>query len=328
LKNARRYLAVLAALGCISLGGTLSKPQNLEIKPSPPLQNLKAFLPQKNELKNWKGEKASRLYKGEDLFLYIDGGAEIYHEYGFKQVLVQDYKSADGKSLTLEIFELANSECAFGIFTFKSSGKGRTIAVGQDGQLEDYYLNFWKGNILVTLTGFDGSPQVIQGLLLIANSVDAKIKTRGTRPSLVGAFPKEWSAASRPKYLKGYLGLYNNHQFFSRDVFRFKEGLTGNGPPGSKIFLLAYFTAEECQKRFREVETAFKQDQNYKDFKRRDARFFQVHDEKGNVLLAKLMGRYLAIVLASRELRNAEELLIRLEKIILSSGLDKKDEAG
>jgi hypothetical protein len=312
LKNARHYLAVLAALGCISLGGTLSKAQNLEIKPSPPLQNLQAFLPHKNELKNWKGEKAPQLYKGEDLFLYIDGGAEIYHEYGFKQVLVQDFKSADGKSLTLEIFELANSECAFGIFTFKSSGKGRTIAVGQDGQLEDYYLNFWKGNILVTLTGFDGSPQVIQGLLLIANSVDAKIKTRGTRPSLIEILPKERASSSRLKYVKGHLGLYNNHSFFSRDVFRFKEGVIGAEEEKSRIFVFRYSSREECRRRFQDVRAAFKASADYKNFRNIEPNFFTTNDSQGRTIYSRAFEDCLALILTNESAEFVANILTGL----------------
>lgn len=314
MKNARHNLAVLAALSCISLGGTLSKAQNLEIKPSPPLQNLEAFLPQKNELKNWKGEKAPRLYKGEDLFLYIDGGAEIYHEYGFKQVLVQDYTSADGKSLTLEIFELANSECAFGVFTFKSSGKGRTIAVGQDGQLEDYYLNFWKGNILVTLTGFDGSPQVIQGLLLIANSVDAKIKTRGTRPSLIEIFPKEWASSSRLKYVKGYLGLYNNHSFFPRDVFRFQEGVIGAEGEKSRIFVFRYSGYEEGRRRFQEVKTAFAKSVDYKNFRNIQPDFFGTTDGQGMAVFCRTFEDCLALILTKESEAYAATILTDLRK--------------
>ncbi len=68
-----------------------------------------------NEIEDWKKQGASDLYRGEDLFHYINGGAEIYHEYGFEQVLVQDYANLNGKSISLEIFEMTTPESAFGI---------------------------------------------------------------------------------------------------------------------------------------------------------------------------------------------------------------------
>lgn len=277
--------------------------------PALPLHNLQAFLPQKNELQNWKAENAPQLYKGEDLYLYIDGGAEIYHEYGFKQVLVQDYKSAEEKSLTLEIFEMANSECAFGIYTFKSSGKGKAIAVGQDGQLEEYYLNFWKGNFLVTLTGFEASPEVIQGLLLIAKSVDAKVKTPGRRPSLVEIFPKEWLPISRLKYFKGVLGLYNNHSFFARDVFRFKEAVIGGINGGkSTIFVFRYSSQEECRRRFQEVKAAFEKNPSYKNFKAVRPDHFETMDGQGMTILGQPFADCIALVRTKESEKSAAEI--------------------
>ena len=306
-------LAVLAAFGCICLGQPLSRTRNLEIKPSPPLQKLEVFLPDKGELQNWKAENPPQIYKGEDLYLYIDGGAEIYHEYGFKQVLIQDYKSAAGKSLTLEIFEMANPECAFGIYTFKSSGKGKAIAVGQDGQLEEYYLNFWKGSFLVTLTGFDSRPEVIRGLLLIAKSVEAKIKTQGRRLSLVEIFPKEWLPISRLIYLKGVLGLNNNYSFFARDVFRFKEAVVGGIHGGqSKIFIFRYSSQEECRQRFQEVKAAFEKNPAYKNFKTVRPDLFKTTDDKGMTIFGQLVADCIALVLTKESEKSAAEILASL----------------
>ena len=314
LKRAWLSLAVLAALGCHCLGLPLSGPQKLEIKPSPPLQNLEAFLPDKAELQNWKAENAPQLYKGEDLYLYIDGGAEIYHEYGFKQVLVQDYKSAAGKSLTLEIFEMANPECAFGIYTFKSSGQGKPIALGQDGQLEEYYLNFWKDKALVTLTGFDGSPEVIQGLMHLAKSVEAKIKTQGRRPSLVGIFPKEWLPVARLKYIKGVLGLNNIHSFFGRDVFRFREAITG-GILGGKftIFVFRYSSAEECRGRYQEVKAAFEKNPAYKNFKSIQPDLFETIDDKGITIYGQPIEDCLGLVITKENEKSASEIMVSLK---------------
>ncbi len=307
-------MAVLGALGCNSLGGPLAGRQNLEIKPSPPLQKLEVFLPDKGKLQNWKAENAPQLYKGEDLYLYIDGGAEIYHEYGFKQVLVQDYKSAAGKSLTLEIFEMANSECAFGMYTFKSSAKGKTIAVGQDGQLEQYYLNFWKGNFLVTLTGFDGSPEVIQGLMLIARSVDAKIRTQGRRPSLVEIFPKEWLPISGLKYIKGVLGLYNNYSFFARDVFRFREAVMGAIDEGKfTIFVFRYTSQEECRRRFQEVKAAFEKNPAYKNLKTVRPDLFKTMDDKGMTIFGQPVADCIALVRTKESEKSAAEIAENLK---------------
>ena len=116
----------------------------------------------------WSRDGAPQEFVGEDLYTYIDGGAEIYQEYGFRRMVVQDYRSPAGKSVSLEIFEMETPAAAYGMFTFKRSGQGRIVPLGSGTELEDYYLNFWKGRFLVTLTGFDATTPTIDGLLAVA----------------------------------------------------------------------------------------------------------------------------------------------------------------
>ena len=72
------------------------------------------------------------------MYEYINGGAEIYHEYGFRQVLMQDFKSRSGKAVSLEIFEMEDAESAYGIYTFKTSLEDERLILGSDAQLSDY----------------------------------------------------------------------------------------------------------------------------------------------------------------------------------------------
>ncbi len=109
---------------------------------------------------------------------------------------------------------MADAAAAFGMFTFKTSARGSAVELGQGGRLEDYYLNFWKGPLVVTVTGFDDSPGSVGGVRAIAQAVDGKIKVRGEKPALAAAFPPEWAERGGLKYLRGPLGLRNLHPVF------------------------------------------------------------------------------------------------------------------
>ncbi len=307
---ARSLVSVLVA-GCLAgLFFQAERTQVPAVKPSPPLQNLKDLLPHQAELQGWKAENAPQVYKGEDLYLYIDGGAEIYHEYGFRQVLVQDYQSTPEKSLTLEIYEMADSPSAFGIYTLKSSGKGKTVLVGQDGQLEDYYLNFWKGNFLVTLTGSDGSPEIIHGLLLIAKSLEAKINPRATRPLFIEALPKDWFPVSRLKYIKGALGLRNTESFLSRSIFGFQEGVVGvNDEKRLGGFVFRYSSAEECRRQFQASKAAFEISTEARNFRNLRPDFFTMIDSQGRAIYAQAFEDCLALVMTGESQEFAAKIL-------------------
>jgi hypothetical protein len=68
----------------------------------------------------------SATYNGKALYGYIDGGAELYYEYGFRRVVVQEI-ARDSLRIHLEVFEMDSPAGASGIFSVTRggcSGKG------------------------------------------------------------------------------------------------------------------------------------------------------------------------------------------------------------
>ncbi len=224
--------------------------------------DLSTYLPNNGEIGTWQPTGSPEKAVGEDLFVLINGGAEIYHEYGFKQVIMQSYENANEKSINLEIYEMENSSSAFGIYSFKTSTRGKEIHLGDKALLEDYYLNIWKGKFLVTITGFDSEPETIDGLINIANAVDSKIKTSGQLPELVEMLPDENLNPLSVKYLKGNLGLTNNYDFGSGEVFGLKEGVIGDYGE-HKIFIFKYDDNSESEKWFENAKNYLKSNEKF-----------------------------------------------------------------
>jgi len=205
---------------------------------------LRVYLPAGNAVEGWAKDGEPQEYEGDDLYTYIDGGAEIYQEYGFRRVIVQDYKNAKGKSVSLEIFEMGSPAAAFGMFTFKRSGSGKTVNLGAGAELEAYYLNFWKGRFLVTLTGFDEAPETVDGLTAVAGIVDSKVREAGETPALVAALPEKGLRTGSVKYLKGLLGLNNIYPFYTARGLAFAEAVRGVYENGATLLILDYGTAD------------------------------------------------------------------------------------
>ena len=90
--------ALLLSLG--SFSPAFSGQASTRLNQSP----LSTLLPEGPELRCWTKDGDHQSFEGEDLFIYIDGGAEIYFEYGFRRVIVQDYRNDAGSRLSLEIF--------------------------------------------------------------------------------------------------------------------------------------------------------------------------------------------------------------------------------
>jgi hypothetical protein len=189
--------------------------------------NLTGYLPASGEVNGLKLSDAPKTYRGDELFLMINGGADIYHEYGFRQVQSAEYVDASGKSIHLEIYEMESPASAYGIYTFKIGKTGKKLSIGREALLQDYYLNFWKGNLLVTVIGPDAEEEIVQGVVALAKAVDARIADTGERPDLADLLLREPLGFSHPKYIRGSLGVMNSYIFDTENVFRVREGMIG-----------------------------------------------------------------------------------------------------
>jgi len=270
--------------------------------------NLSRFLPGSGEVLGWSRDGAPRAYRGEGLYEYINGGAEIYHEYGFRQVVVQDFKREGGRSISVEIFEMEDPKSAYGIFTFKTNPEDKEISLGSDGLLSDYYLNFWKARYLVTLTGFDEDEETIKGLQNIAHSIDRKIEADGNRPSLVSALPEEGLERASLKYFEGNLGLHNSYPFFTEDVFRLKEGIKGDYRGGYSLYIIKSRAGEKGQVRFDELKRSFEESSRYSHFQSLEELIFRVEDRKGKQISVTVSKDKILIIIGALSPERIKEI--------------------
>lgn len=125
------------------------------------------------ELDGWQLEREPQVVVGDALYELINGGAELYHRYGFVQALAADYADAQGRTLALEVFEMTDADAAAAIFADKTGDTGDPADIGDEAVVESYYLNARTGPYLVTITGFDSDETTTAGIQALARAVVA-----------------------------------------------------------------------------------------------------------------------------------------------------------
>jgi hypothetical protein len=281
---------------CVAWANGLDGPRGGIPRLLPRPQELRALLPANDQAGAWTRDGDLQEFTGEDLYLYIDGGAAIYQEYGFAGMISQDYKTQGGKGLSLEIFHMATPEGAYGMFTFKRSAGGKPLQVGAEGQLEEYYVNFWKGPFLVTVTGFEKDEQVRQQLVPLAQAVARKIADDAARPpALVAKLPRSGLRVGSVRYFRGYLGFMNHYPSTAAEDFQVREGVCGEYAPGVALFILAYSGSEEAQARLAAVEKALGRGTASARAGASPDGSFSVIDGKRNKITLRAVGGYVLI---------------------------------
>jgi hypothetical protein len=198
---ARRGWSVTAALAAVLvLAPAAVRAQAREGSPA-----LAALAPR---VDGWTLTEAPRSYFPESLFEYIDGAAESYLSYDFRELLVVDLeKKGTEATLTLEIYDMGSPVNAFGIFGAERYPENKAVSVGDLGYLEGETLNFMAGRFYVKMLGFGLGEETGPFLSRVGSQIAAAVKVKGAIPAFVLAFPKENLVALSEKYImKNFMG--------------------------------------------------------------------------------------------------------------------------
>jgi len=210
----RRGPAGLAALAILC--SVVPMTAASQTRPASP--ELSALVP---KLAGWKLSEAPRSYLPDNLFEYIDGAAESYLGYDFRELLVADLERTGAEAtLTLEIYDMGLPVNAFGIFAAERYPENKAVALGELGYAEGEALNFLSGRFYVKMLAFGLGQATGTTLEEAGAKVAGAIKSGGGLPALVRAFPAEGLVARSEKYIKknfmgyeflhdGYVATYN-----------------------------------------------------------------------------------------------------------------------
>ncbi len=275
-------------------------------------KDILLLLPDKDQLEGWKPFGEPQYAEGEDLFLLINGGAEIYYEYGFKQAVIHSYSHEDGTFINVEIYEMEDAVSAYGMFTFKTRAKGEDVPVGTKGILEDYYLNFWKGPYVVTLIGFDTEAATREKLKKIAGLIDDTIAEKGTPPALINDITEMSEPYSKITYIEGNLGLYNQYEFDTENIFGVSKGVAGDHQE-YKFIVLSYPDSSERQQWFQNAEDHLKENSKFSDYTRID-KGFTLKDSQDQLVRVISCKNYILIYVGEDDPEKAESILGKVEE--------------
>ncbi len=164
------------------------------------------------ETNGWKWDGKGMNYNSKTLFSYMDGAAELYLTYGFQNLTVRRFEKSNRPPITLEVYEVASSEDAYGVFSYEHQDE--TAGIGQGSEFGGGLLRFWKGKYFVSVYAEGEGADVESGIFNIGRAVANSIRGTGAEPQLVGYIPGvDLGLVDKSvRYLKSHILL--NQRFF------------------------------------------------------------------------------------------------------------------
>lgn len=201
----------------------------------------------------------SKLYVGDDLFNLINGGAELYHEFGFVEVLVTEILIQGTDPLKVEIYDMGSPEAAWGIYSMTRTSNAKAFYAGVAGRKGEGFAQFIKGNYMVYMY-YDYAENT--ELQHIARCLSDNIEMSFPPPKLMEAVSAGKEEPEKTVYFKGNLGLSAIYSFHYKDVFGYEEG-AASVYPDLKVFLFNYEYETSCIENYNAAKEFFKNSSKY-----------------------------------------------------------------
>ena len=194
----------------------------------------------------------SRTFSGTSLFGYIDGGAELYLEFGFSGAVVTEISTGDGKFKT-EIFKMTGPEEAFGIFSVSKYRCLSMPVLAKYSCQTKYQLQFCRGQFYISIINSTGTSSDSVTMALMGKIISGKIDEPDF--DVTGYLPGISSEYNLQKTIlaKGRLGIINGSPGLE-DFFRGASEYTTVVAAGSgKTIISARFNNNGQFKKFLEL---------------------------------------------------------------------------
>ena len=155
-----------------------------------------------------------RTFAGEALYEHINGGAEVYHAYGFREVATAYYKTGETE-IQADLYRFVDAVGAFGLYSTLRPKDMPPAPYGIEGFSSPSSLDFVTDIYVVRLTGFDESPATAAALAALADTLAAVLPTSTGLPAAFAVFPDSQAVPRRARiYAESFLG-----QGFLTDVY-------------------------------------------------------------------------------------------------------------
>lgn len=226
----RIYMLAFPLLVVLSAGGNVA--------------TLSQTIPRK--ILDWQALEKDQIYNRKTLFEYMDGGAEIYLAFDFREVFVRKYKSPAGDEIVLDIYDMNSSEEAYGVFS--CDRQDPEAGIGQESTFGPGLLRFWQGHSFVSIMAAGDEQKAEKAILELGKAVASRLGPPGVAPPLLHLLPQAGLLKNKTSYFHSSISLNNRYFLASENILGLDRGKTdcvfAEYPEGSeettKLLLIRY----------------------------------------------------------------------------------------
>lgn len=162
----------------------------------------------------WKKSDRLITFTRADLYNYIDGGAELFLEFGFEKLYIQRYRSGENE-LSLEIYEMESPEAALGVYLAKCGQETPVEGLAVRNSGEESQFTILRERYFIHINNFEGQKGLLPVMVALARAALQSLPP--DRPiTLLDHLPGENLIKNSERLIRGPYAL--------QPIFTFGEG--------------------------------------------------------------------------------------------------------
>lgn len=242
-------------------------------------------------------QDAPGFYYPDNLYKYMDGGADIFVLHGMRTLLHMDLK-AQSIDLTVDIFDMGSPDAAFGMYAAERWPDYQFISIGAEGYRDKGIINFLQDRYYVKLAGFgDGADAVLD---IFARAISAKIGGNPALPELLAQLPIE----NRKPHSEQYMPNNPLGHVFLGPAYVAAYAV---GSQESKLYVTVARDVADAQQRLKQLAAYFAQTGQCKPAPEIGDNAIRASNSSDGSVIVRASGRYL--LLLTNPGRGGDELL-------------------
>lgn len=182
-------------------------------------------------------------YDGNSLWGYINGGADLYLEYGFSEMMVQDF-TWKGFKFKVDAYLMSDTAAAFGIFSVNRYSCDKSSVLTKWDCLNPYQYQAAYGRLYLSIVSLSGKPEALVVATDVAKIILERYKAEPfVLPSKIASLKADISL-NEVKRIAGPLAMQNSYptaETYFYDVagtyVLYKMPVTVNGNEGTLAYV-------------------------------------------------------------------------------------------
>jgi len=170
-----KRLAVLVILVALGAGGIAGCGGGSETG----LGDIHALLPTEGAVPGLRAAGDPDVFGKDELYRYVDGGADSYLELGFDRLIVQRYERGDAE-LELEIYVMKSAAAASAAYRRSDGRENHSPEIGDRNTLNPYQLQLVRDNVYFVVNNPSGNEGLVPAMIGLARAAADRIASATT----------------------------------------------------------------------------------------------------------------------------------------------------